>query len=362
MRSAPLLDVLRSPEGAARLTTAEWVTLIGAARHSSLLPRLSLLLEPLADALPARVREQLEAARPFADKHARTILWEVERIRDALCDLDVKIVLLKGAAYVVAGLPAGRGRLASDVDILVPRTQIGDVERALEAAGWEPMKLHPYDQRFYRQYSHELPPLRHAHRRTVIDVHHNILPLTGRVRIDAALLLEAAQPVGTERRGRTIWTLAPEDMVLHNAAHLFQDGDLSGSVRDLVDSDALVRDFAARIDGFWTRLPARARALGLTRPLFYALRYGRMMLSTPVPAHVEAELGGPPRPVLALMDQLVTRSLLPVSGQHGTVGEESARLLLYVRSHWLRMPAVQLAAHLGKKARRRWWDDEKDEA
>ena len=159
-----------------------------------------------------------------------------------------------------------------------------------------------------------------------------------------------------------LWTLSPEDMVLHNAAHLFQDGDLAGSVRDLVDADALLRGFAARVPEFWDRLPARARLHGLERPLFYVLRYASRLLDTPVPPAVNTALARPPAVVVAVMDRLVSRALLPVSGAHGTFGEESARLLLYVRSHWLRMPPLRLAAHLSQKAMRRWSDDDEESA
>jgi hypothetical protein len=154
--------------------------------------------------------------------------------------------------------------------------------------------------------------------------------------------------------------LAPEDMVLHTSVHLFQDGELAGGVRDLVDIDALLRDFGSRVAGFWDRLVPRARQLGLERPLFYALRYARRMLVTPIPDPVvrAADAARPPAPVLALMDRLVDRALLPVVGRPAGLGEESARLLLYTRSHWLRMPPGQLAMHLTRKLGRRWFKSE----
>jgi len=364
MADAPLLRVLRDPSTAARLDWTEWADLIGSARHANLLSRLAWLLDraPGMDALPERARVQLRASRPVAGHHERMIRWEVERIACALRGLETRIVLLKGAAYVMASLPAGQGRLATDVDILVAKRDIRAVETALMSAGWEAVKLHPYDQRFYREWAHELPPLKHATRRTVIDVHHNILPVSGRLHPDADALLGAAVPLEPADAGRPIptglLTLSPEDMVLHNAAHLFQDGDLGGSVRDLVDADALLRDFAARVPGFWDRLLVRARLHSLERPLFYVLRYANRLLDTPVPSAVSAALTGPPVIAVEIMDRLVSRALLPMSGTHGSWGEESARLLLYIRSHWLRMPPGSLLMHLSKKALRRVDDDE----
>jgi hypothetical protein len=339
------------------LGPADWTRLIGLARHARLLPRLGLLLEDrrLLEVLPARVRDQLAADRPVGQQHERLIRWEVGRIREALSDVNTKVVLVKGAAYVMADLPAGRGRLVSDVDILVPRPDLRRVEQALLEAGWMHVRLDPYDQRFYREWSHELPPLQHRNRQSVVDVHHNILPVSGRLHPDAQALLETAVPIGSG-----LWRLGPEDMVLHTAVHLFQDGDLAGSVRDLVDADALLRHFGKHEPGFWDRLVPRARRLDLARPLFYTLRYASRMLGTPVPDDVRADVSvdGPPAPVRLLMDRLVARALLPVTGSHGTLGEDTSRMLLYVRSHWLRMPPGRLAAHLWHKTTRRWRKDD----
>ncbi|WP_204329989.1 nucleotidyltransferase family protein, partial [Proteus mirabilis] len=57
--------------------------------------------------------------------------------RRALAPLDVPVVLLKGTAFAAAGLSPARGRNIGDLDILVPRDRLDEVEAALLAAGWE---------------------------------------------------------------------------------------------------------------------------------------------------------------------------------------------------------------------------------
>lgn len=344
-----LLRALRQPETVVSLDSAEWDDLLRRARRARVLSRLAKLLDGSGtDGLPDRARELLAAALPVASHHERSLRWEVDRIRHALRPLEVQVVLLKGAAYTLAGLPAALGRLVSDVDILVPVSELARVEGALTRAGWGAMKLDPYDQRYYRTWMHELPPLRHERRRTVVDVHHNILPETSRFHPDPAELLDHAVPVG---EGLSI--LAPEDMVLHSAAHLFVDGDLAGGLRDLIDLDALFRHFGRTCEGFWTRLAPRARELDLQRPLFYALRFSERLMETPIPdaARSAARQGRPLPPALALMDALVNRALVPAS--RTTTPSELAHWLLYVRSQWLRMPPGLLAQHLARKALRR---------
>jgi hypothetical protein len=135
-------------------------------------------------------------------------------------------------------------------------------------------------------------------------------------------------------------------MIVHAAVHLFHDGEISGAVRDLVDLDALLRRFDAEAD-FWPQLAADATALGVTRPVFYALRYAHRLLGTPVPAHLLAGTSAwaPPAPVRVAMDALVEATL-----GAGSRGAGLSAFALYVRSHWLRMPPIMLARHLTRKA------------
>ena len=228
------------------------------------------------------------------------------------------------------------------VDILVAEAEIKDVEAELGSRGWRFPKLTPYNERFYREWMHESPPMMHPGRQSVVDVHHAILPKTSRLQPSSARLLEHAVAV---RPG--IHVLCPAHMVLHSAAHLFHDGEIAGAIRDLVDLDGLLRHFAKSAD-FWPSLLAEAPALGLTRPAFYAVHHTRRMLDTPVPADVlrEIEAWAPPAPVAWLMEGLIERA---VQGRDGPSASYSA-FALYVRSHWLKMPPMLLARHLARKA------------
>jgi hypothetical protein len=338
---------LARPRDLLELRPAQWDELLCRARNTRLLGRLSTELEALGllDSLPSGTVAQIRAELAVSAENARMVRWEVDRIRRALRDVRVPVILLKGAAYLFAGLPPAAGRLSSDVDIMVPKNRLADVEGALLRDGYEAAKLDPYDQRYYRTWMHELPPLWHRGRQTVVDVHHTILPETGRVRPDAGALIEAARPL---RDGLHI--LAPPDMVLHSAAHLFQDGDLDGGLRDLVDLDLLLRHFGVE-PSFWEGLVSRAFDLTLARPLYYALRYGEGLLGTPVPAAVAERIreAEPPWPVREIMDALTRRAVRPDGWEAPSAGTSGARLVLYVRSHWLRMPPWLLTRHLGRK-------------
>lgn len=122
-------------------------------------------------------------------------------------------------------------------------------------------------------------------------------------------------------------------------------------LRDLVDMHLLVQEFGTDAI-FWERLLARARTLHLTRPLSYALRYCSRFLGTPVPRAFTG--GGKPCGraglTLRVTDWLVSRSLLPHEPEALAGATRFARHVLYMRSHWLRMPPHLLAPHLVRKA------------
>jgi hypothetical protein len=356
VRPVPALPVsiaLCDPQALVGASIPQWELLVRQARGANLLPRIAGSLDELGllREVPAAPRAHLVAARALAQAQADAVRREIAYIDRALAASGVPIVLLKGAAYLLGGLRAARGRIFSDIDILVPRPALGEVEAALMLNGWATAKTTPYDQRYYRQWMHELPPLMHMSRQTVLDVHHAILPTTARLKPDSVKLLAASQPVGGEPRLRI---LAPVDMVLHSATHLFCNEDVGNGLRDLADLDSLLRDFA-RDESFWPGLTARAEELDLTRPLYYALRYAVRLLATPVPVAVlrAAEIGRPPSLLRGLMDGIFLHTLQPDRADAAESLAALARGSLYVRAHWLRMPPLLLAYHLVIKAFRR---------
>ncbi|MBF0127377.1 MAG: nucleotidyltransferase family protein, partial [Magnetococcales bacterium] len=308
------------------------------------------------DTLPWRVRDILEGGWMIAAQKNRSLRWEVDRIKRAFHGTGLPVILLKGAAYELLNLPLARGRLVADVDILLPLADLPLAEACLHAHGWQTTKPDPYDQRYYREWMHELPPMRHRQRLTELDLHHTILPRSGRLRPDAARLLAAVVPVP----GLTgVWTLSPMDRILHAASQLFYDSDFGpGGLRDLLDLDALLRP-DDRTEDFGTLLVARAEALELLRPLYYALFFLESLCQTPVPVRCGALTGKKNAPgwlAMTAMGWLVPRALLPLHPDRRRDGPGAgfARWCLYLRAHWLRMPPGLLLRHLARKWARKW--------
>jgi hypothetical protein len=347
---ALLVDALQHPERLGALRPGQWDLVIRQARQADVLARLAAEAQHAGcwDAIPLQPRMHLASAHKLASRQHTELRHEVLEIERALQTIGLPAVLLKGAAYALAGLGASRGRMVSDVDILVPRERLADVESALMMAGWVSTNRDAYDQHYYRTWMHELPPLRHMRRGSVLDVHHAILPLTARFKPDTEHLLQSSVAVGG-REG--IRVLGRADMVLHSAAHLFHEGELEMGFRGLVDLDALLREFAQSPD-FWNSLLQRASELDLEWPLFQALRYTGRVWETPVPPRVieplQERLGAAPWR-LRLMDALYLRALRPDHALASDGWTPLARWALYLRGHWLRMPPGLLVVHLLRK-------------
>ena len=352
MRNAgnELAHFLREPARLATATLAEWDRLVPMARVAGLLARLAFLAEDCGglETVPAQVRPHLQAAKAMAEKHRRDTLYNVARLAELLTPVLGRIILLKGAAYLCAGLPPAQGRIFNDIDILVPRRVLPNVESILSIGGWRLCDITPYDESYYRRWMHQIPPLMDGVRGCCIDVHHTIVPLTARVTLGADELL--GHVVALPDRPN-LAVLSPPDMVLHSAVHLFHEGEFVRGLRDLDDMNRLLRHFGTTT-GFWQLLLRRAEVLDLTRALYYALRYTASLLGTPVPEDVvrAAAEAAPLAPALAVMDAAFTRALRSPHPDCADALTGTALELLYIRAHYLRMPLHLLLMHLSRKA------------
>jgi len=344
------LQALRTPEQTLLWTLADWERVVRLARRLRLLARLaeSLAAAGMIDEVPAQPRRHLVSEQRLSHWRTTAMVWVLERVAITLAAGNYPLVLLKGSAYIGQNLPIAAGRLPSDVDLLVPKAHIAEAQSRLRAAGWLEAELDEHDQRYYHEWSHEVPPMTHPVHTMELDLHHNIQPPVARMRVDADVLLQRLAP----SKWAAWQVLAPIDQVLHSAVHLFQDSELRDRLRDLVDLDGLMRHFSAHDPRFWVDLPARAAALGLSEPLALACHFCHQWLQTPVPANtlVEIEATGPGRLKRAWLLPLLAQVLTPTEPDSDPSAMQGvAAALLLARHHYGRMPLRLLIPHTWHK-------------
>ena len=345
------LAAIREPGRALDWTIEDWQRIVRLSRRLRLLSRLAagLQAQALLDAVPAPARRHLVAELQLSRWRVTAMRWALERVGAALADCHHPIVLLKGAAYIGQDLSIARGRMPADVDILVPREHIAVAQDRLRQAGWQEVELDAHDQRYYREWSHEVPPMRHPVHRIELDLHHNVLPPVAKIHVDAARLLGRIRP--SRLPGWSVFD--PVDQFLHAAAHLFCDSELRDRIRDLVDLDELARHFADADARFWPSLGERAAELGLSEPLALAAHLLVAWFDTPIPAQTlkQVRQAGPGALHRWWLLPVMTRVLMPVEpDREAGWPVRLADALVLARYHRNRMPLKLLAPHLLHKA------------
>jgi hypothetical protein len=355
-----LVALMRDPSLAADVPADAWAGILSVARGEVM---LGTLAHRLADqSLPTAVAAHLDAAARAADHAQKLALWEAEMCRRALEPVGIEPILLKGTAYAAAGLSNAAGRQIGDLDILVSRDRLDDVEAALLAAGWEWVKDDPYDQSYYRRWMHELPPLIHKERDRMVDVHHTILPLTAKPKPDAAAMIADAHDLPLPIQFVNLYepeddpevpadpsvippvmgcrVLGRFDIVHHCVAHLMADGELEGGLRNLWDFHCLVQEMQRRTNGKYLKdlLYDTGR---LYRPFKRTARLAHHLFGTPMYV----------RERLTLTDRLFLRRLL-ARDDWGREIHRPLRFAFYIRGHLLRMPLPMLLRHLWIKWRK----------
>lgn len=351
---SPLLAFLADHACGADFDAEAWSLLLAEARACGVMPRVAGVLmtdeaacfsrpekmfAKLSRQVATQLSQHMKSALMQSDSLAHAVQQELAFLAKALAGLDTPVLLLKGAAYCAAGLPAAQGRIFSDIDLLVAKPFVAHAEAALMLGGWVVARQDVYDQRYYREWAHEIPPMTHLQRGTTVDLHHSLAMPTGRIAIDSAAMIAAAVAVP----GKENWyRLQDEDLLLHAASHLLLNSEFERGLRDLWDIDLLVRHFVARTPDFISRVLVRADAVGLGKIVRIAFALCHRIFRTPLPAGAMAKTSA-----VAWLLRCAATTRHP---QTRPGAQRLADQVLFVRELALRLPAHLLARHLWHKA------------
>jgi hypothetical protein len=339
-----LIPLLRNPHGVANITDAQWNDVVEQGRRTQLLGQLAARLRQAGvfEQVQPAAQRHLALAELTSRRRAEAATWEVKGMRRAI-NPTTTVVLLKGCAYAAAGDVNAPGRLFSDVDLMVRRQDLEAVESSLISVGWKPSRVNDYDQAYYRNWMHEVPPMEHVRRHTVVDLHHAINPPVSRFYVNPDKLFDHLVEVLPG-----VFVLSPTDRVIHCALHLLQEGESKKLIRDLFDLYLLVQQHHSTDQGR-IQLRQRAGSLGVVQLVDAALGAALEFFDNTPPTIGQHA---------SWLQHCVSRAALG-SVDRSSVANNLASTAVLAHSHWMKMPLRLLLPHLAHKT---WigWFPEKD--
>ncbi len=227
-----IVDILLNPSLLLSMPLAQQSDLMIVLRHQKIIARFAYLTKQydVFDKLHEKTQRHLKNALKIAEKQKEQVQLEASLISNLLKNESKFVVFLKGAAYTLSDTLVGKGRVYSDIDILVNKAELKSCEQTLAFDGWLGQEISNYDDKYYRKWAHEIPPLEHCERGTIIDVHHNIIPIISQ---DAPTVEALTSFIQTNKQG--IQTLTPAAQFVHSAVHLFRNEDYNNAFRDISD-------------------------------------------------------------------------------------------------------------------------------
>lgn len=313
-------------------------------RFEGLLARLACALgDDKITSLSPHIQRHMFSAKLQASRLAHFCQNEAEIIQLALHKKGIVGTFLKGGAYALLELKSLKGRLFTDIDLLVEKKDLKPAELALMGAGWMQKVMDNYDEKYYREWAHEIPPMIHRKRDTVIDLHHNLVPpISGRAP-DISTFTQGA--VDTEN-GQV---LRPAALVLHSMVHLFTNEEFHNAYRDLNDIHLMLTEFSC--PEFWHDLLSLATKSRFEDELYLALIQTQFYFSTAIPDSVlnqtqDTVARKRSRFNLFIIETIYKHAVAP---KHPSLRKWQTGLSLagcFVRGHMVKMPPKVLIKHM----------------
>jgi hypothetical protein len=331
-----------APDTALMFSPKQWQQLVLVLRNQQLLACYSAEFKRagIFEQIPVQTQRHFLNADVLAENHKQQVKFEVSDLVRTLGNRERKyLIFLKGAGYTLSEGRVGQTRIYNDIDVIADKPAIDGIEKHLCLFGWLSEELTEHDEKYYRKWAHEIPPLRHGKRGTIVDIHHNIVPIISGRHIDADKF--ASNSVTTED-GFQILSYA--GMTLHSLIHLFFNEDVKKGYRDLIDIHTLMTYHSD--SDYWQSLLSLSKETGFQMELFLACRYAQKILQTDIPEFVQNEINQFCPWNIMFLDFIYEKSLLPNHPICQPRFFTLAEFMILLRGHFQKMPLHILTYHL----------------
>jgi hypothetical protein len=279
-----LLSILRSkPEGLSGtdlqgLSIEDWKNLVDLSLHHRVSGHLLARLTGFTNRpkVPDEAIAILKAIG-FRTAVANMKLYsELGVVLQVLQEKSIPVIVLKGAHLAEALYANLTLRPMDDVDILVEKSHLKEVEGVLLDLGYgylDRVKGEAMDM----SHQHLSPFIKKE--ASPIEVHHS-LPRMGETERNLQEIWARAQP--TTIAGRKVFALAPEDILVHTAVHTSVQHEFGTRLGALYDISAIVTHYHDVLD--WTCISRRAEQWGVKTAVHLTLRAANEMIAAGIPA------------------------------------------------------------------------------
>lgn len=297
------------------------------------------------DLYPLAFRRHLLSIRTFSKAQYIQVIKACNTISSDLEALGEPILLLKGAAYIAANKANAKGRLISDIDILVVKDHLPKVEQLLNSKGWMAKELDDFDEKYYRKWSHELPPYTHLETGVTLDIHHNLLPGTSGKTIDISDIIAT-------KHTTDVGLFVPKDdyLILHSAIHLLLNDDIEKGLRDCLDLHCLLLDYVQG-NNIKTLQEVFAKA-NCEKEFFILLTLLRKLFTSKSFPYTEEMLAINNKPLYESVAKDLEKAVFPATSYLVDSTNNYARFKVYLRGHLSKMPLYLFIKHIIFKAYR----------
>jgi antitoxin component of MazEF toxin-antitoxin module len=161
-----IVKIYTQPELAKQLDISQWMLLVLVLRNQQLLACYSARFKQadMFEQIPSKPQRHFKNADVLADNHKQQVLFEAKELKSMLGNGYEYLLFLKGAGYTLSKDKVGETRVYNDIDVLADKSSIENIERRLCMLGWMSEELTDHDEKYYRKWAHEIPPLRHGKR------------------------------------------------------------------------------------------------------------------------------------------------------------------------------------------------------
>ena len=205
----------------------DWATMVDLALQNGVAPFLYHVLRKCREQVPSDAWQVLQADYYAAVARSLTRERELEQVLRALGGAGVPTVLLKGAALSSTVYPDPALRIMSDLDLWVPRDQLGIAKEALGSLGYTMRTSARRPQGLEDAFGHQTQMVSQDAGTGLVELIWSAFPgewLRNTAQVDEASVWERSIPVD----GMHAYQLAPEDAVLQTCTHYAINHQFSG--------------------------------------------------------------------------------------------------------------------------------------